>query len=152
MEETLERELRRAIRHRGSVGVIMIDVDHFRTINNTVGHGAGDAMLQAMAHFFQLQIRLEDIPCRYGGDEFVLIMPDSSLEDTYKRAEQLRLGIRQVSVEHAGRKLGVVTISLGVAACPDHGTTVEEMLLAADKAMFHAKEEGRDRAMIADKG
>jgi diguanylate cyclase (GGDEF)-like protein len=130
----------------------MIDVDHFRTINNTVGHGAGDAMLQAMARFFQIQIRLEDIPCRYGGDEFVLIMPDSSVEDTYKRAEQLRQGIKQISVEHAGRKLGVVTISLGVAGCPDHGTTVEEMLLAADKAMFHAKEEGRDRAMIADKG
>ena len=90
MEETLERELRRAIRHQHSIGVIMIDADHLRTINNSVGHGAGDSMLQAMARFFQAQIRLEDTPCRYGGDEFVLILPDSTLEDTYKRAEQLR--------------------------------------------------------------
>jgi diguanylate cyclase (GGDEF)-like protein len=150
MEETLERELRRAVRHRGSVGVIMIDVDHFRTINNSFGHGAGDAMLQAMARFFQLQIRLEDTPCRYGGDEFILILPDSSLEDTYKRAEQLRQGIKQIAVEHAGRKLAMVTISSGVASCPEHGSTVEEILLAADKAMFHAKELGRDRAMVAD--
>jgi diguanylate cyclase (GGDEF)-like protein/PAS domain S-box-containing protein len=151
MGETLERELRRAIRHQGSVGVIMIDVDHFRTINNSFGHGAGDAMLQAMARFFQTQIRLEDTPCRYGGDEFVLIMPDSSLDDTYKRAEQLRQGIKQISVEHAGRRFAATTISLGVASCPDHGTTVEEILLASDKAMFHAKQEGRDRTMIAEK-
>jgi diguanylate cyclase (GGDEF)-like protein/PAS domain S-box-containing protein len=151
MEETMERELRRAIRHSSSVGVIMIDVDHFRTVNNSFGHGAGDAMLQAMARFFQVQIRLEDTPCRYGGDEFILILPDSSLEDTYKRAEQLRQGIQQISVDHAGRKLAAVTISLGVAGCPDHGTTVEEVLLAADKAMFHAKQEGRDRAMVAEK-
>ncbi len=151
MEETLERELRRAIRHSGSVGVIMIDVDHFRTVNNSFGHGAGDAMLQAMARFFQIQIRLEDTPCRYGGDEFVLILPESSLEDTYKRAEQLRQGIQKIPVDHAGRKLAPVTISLGIAGCPEHGTTVEEILLAADKAMFHAKQEGRDRSMIAEK-
>jgi diguanylate cyclase (GGDEF)-like protein/PAS domain S-box-containing protein len=151
MEETLERELRRAIRHRHSIGVIMIDADHFRTINNTVGHGAGDAMLQSMARFLQAQIRLEDTPCRYGGDEFVLILPDSTLDDTYKRAEQLRQGIKQITIQHAGRILGAVTISLGVACCPEHGMTVEEVLLAADKAMFRAKEEGRDRTLIADK-
>jgi diguanylate cyclase (GGDEF)-like protein len=151
MEETLERELRRAIRHHSSVGVIMIDVDHFRTVNNSFGHGAGDAMLQAMGRFFQNQIRLEDTPCRYGGDEFILILPDSSLEDTCKRAEQLRQGIQQISVDHAGRKFAAVTISLGVAACPDHGTTVEEILLAADKAMFHAKQAGRDRSMVAER-
>jgi diguanylate cyclase (GGDEF)-like protein len=149
MEETLERELRRAIRHRHSVGVIMIDADHFRTINNTVGHAAGDAMLQAMARFLQCQIRLEDTPCRYGGDEFVLILPDSTLEDTYKRAEQLRQGIKQITVQYGGRMLDTVTISLGVAGCPEHGTTVEEVLLAADKALFCAKEEGRDRTLVA---
>jgi len=151
MEETLERELRRAIRHQHSIGVIMIDADHLRTINNSVGHGAGDSMLQAMARFFQAQIRLDDTPCRYGGDEFVLILPDSTLEDTYKRAEQLRQGIKLITVQHAGRILGTVTISLGVAGCPDHGVTVEEVLLAADKAMFRAKEEGRDRTVIAEK-
>jgi diguanylate cyclase (GGDEF)-like protein len=151
MEETLERELRRAIRHHHSIGVIMIDADHFRTINNTVGHGAGDAMLQAMARFLQGQIRLEDTPCRYGGDEFVLILPDSTLEDTYKRAEQLRQGIKQITVQHRGRILDTVTISLGVAGCPEHGTTVEEVLLAADKAMFRAKEEGRDRTLVAER-
>ena len=150
MEETLERELRRALRHNSFVGVIMIDVDHFRTINNSFGHGAGDAMLQAIARFFQIQTRLEDTACRYGGDEFFLILPDSTLEDTYKRAEQLRQGVKQIFVEHGERKLATVTISLGVAGCPDHGTTVEEILLAVDKAMFHAKEAGRDRAMIAD--
>jgi diguanylate cyclase (GGDEF)-like protein/PAS domain S-box-containing protein len=151
MEETLERELRRAIRHRHSIGLIMIDADHFRTVNNTVGHAAGDAMLLAMARFLQGQIRLEDTPCRYGGDEFVLILPDSTVEDTYKRAEQLRQGIKQITIQHAGRILGTVTISLGVAGYPEHGTTVEEVLLAADKAMFRAKEGGRDQTIIAEK-
>jgi diguanylate cyclase (GGDEF)-like protein/PAS domain S-box-containing protein len=151
MEETLERELRRAIRHKRSVGVIMIDADHFRTINNTVGHSAGDAMMQALGQFFQKQIRAEDIPCRYGGDEFVLILPDSTLEDTYRRAEDLRQGVKQLHVQHAGRLLGIMTISLGVACAPDNGISAEDVLSAADRAMFFAKEEGRDKVKVAEK-
>jgi len=149
MEETLERELRRAIRHKHPVGVIMIDADHFRTINNTVGHSAGDAMMQALGQFLQNQIRAEDIPCRYGGDEFILILPDSSLDDTYRRAEELRQGVKQLHVQHAGRLLSMITISLGVASSPEHGITAEEVLLAADRAMFVAKEDGRDLVKVA---
>jgi diguanylate cyclase (GGDEF)-like protein/PAS domain S-box-containing protein len=151
MEETLERELRRAIRHKHPVGVIMVDADHFRTINNTIGHSAGDAMMQALGQFFQNQIRAEDIPCRYGGDEFVLILPVSSLEDTYRRAEELRQGVKQLHVQHAGRLLSLITISLGVACSPDNGISAEEVLLAADRAMFLAKEEGRDKVKVAEK-
>jgi diguanylate cyclase (GGDEF)-like protein/PAS domain S-box-containing protein len=151
MEETLERELRRAIRHKRPVGVIMIDADHFRTINNSVGHSAGDAMMQALGQFFQNQIRAEDIPCRYGGDEFVLILPDSSLDDTYRRAEELRQGVKLLHVQHAGRLLSMITISLGVACSPDNGISAEEVLLAADRAMFFAKEEGRDKVEVAEK-
>jgi len=151
MEETLERELRRAIRHKHPVGVIMIDADHFRTINNTIGHSAGDAMMQALGQFFQSNIRAEDIPCRYGGDEFVLILPDSSLDDTYRRAEELRQGVKQLHVQHAGRLLNMITISLGVACSPGDGISPEEVLLAADRAMFLAKEEGRDKVKATEK-
>ena len=129
----------------------MVDADHFRNINNTVGHSAGDAMMQAIGQFFQNQIRAEDIPCRYGGDEFVLILPDSSLDDTYRRAEELRQGVKQLHVQHTGRLLSMITISLGVASSPEHGITAEYVLLAADRAMFLAKEDGRDLVKVAKK-
>jgi diguanylate cyclase (GGDEF)-like protein/PAS domain S-box-containing protein len=144
MEESLERELSRAARHGSSLGVIMIDIDHFKPVNDTFGHAAGDTLLRAIGALLLAHTRAEDIASRYGGEEFTLILPDSSLEDTWRRAEQLRMAVKRLRVRHGGEPLDVVTISAGVASYPEHGTVPEALLRAADLALYQAKAEGRD--------
>lgn len=147
LDETLVRELRRARRYQHTVGVIMLDIDHFKQFNDTYGHDAGDTLLREMAAFLQKQIRTDDIACRYGGEEFILILPGAGLADTQKRAEEVRTGVKGLEVKHDGQWLGRITISLGVAVFPDHGETDEEVIKAADKALFRAKRRGRDQVI-----
>jgi diguanylate cyclase (GGDEF)-like protein len=147
MEESLERELRRSVRRESPLGVMMLDLDHFKRVNDTYGHAAGDTLLRAIGALLLAHTRGEDIACRYGGEEFTLILPDSSLEDTWRRAEQLRKAVKQLHVRHGGEPLGVVTISVGVASFPEHGATPEAVLRAADMALYQAKADGRDRAV-----
>ncbi len=149
MEESLEREIRRAIRHRSSVGIIMLDIDHFKQFNDTYGHTAGDILLQTLGRVLQSSIRAEDIACRYGGEEFVLVLPDAGLEDTFRRAEQVRLRVREMTIEHHGQLVAPITVSAGVAAAPDHGETVDALISAADFALYRAKAEGRDCVVMA---
>jgi diguanylate cyclase (GGDEF)-like protein len=148
MEESLEREIRRMARKKGQLGIIMIDIDHFKQFNDTFGHAAGDILLRELGNLLKTNIRSEDIACRYGGEEFVLIIPEVSLELTCKRAEQLREGFKHLNVQHGGRTLGPITISLGVAMFPEHGSTGEALLRAADAALYRAKAEGRDRVVV----
>jgi diguanylate cyclase (GGDEF)-like protein len=148
MEESLQRELRRAERRQRPLGIILLDLDHFKRTNDTLGHDAGDALLRAVGRFLQTHIRGEDLPCRYGGEEFLLILADSTLEDTRRRAEQLREGIKGLLVEHDGRLLGPVTASLGVAVFPEHGLTAEAVVRAADAGLYQAKADGRDRVAV----
>ncbi len=147
MNETMERELHRAARHHLSVGIIMIDIDRFKPFNDTYGHDAGDAILQALGRYIQYSIRGDDVACRYGGDEFMLILPQASLQDTMKRAKSLCEGLRQLFINHGGLRLGGITVSMGVAAFPDHGETMEILLRAADRALYRAKEQGRDQVV-----
>lgn len=147
LDETLVRELRRAQRQQHKVGVIMLDIDHFKQFNDTYGHDAGDTLLREMAIFLQKHIRSDDIACRYGGEEFMLILPGASLDDTQRRALDLRTGVKRLEVQHNGQWLGRVTISVGVAVFPDHGSTDDEIIKAADKALFLAKRRGRDQVM-----
>jgi len=149
LEETLERELHRAERTRGTVGIVMFDIDLFKTFNDTFGHDAGDALLRELAALLRSQFRQEDIACRYGGEEFLLILPDASLEDTRTRAEALREAVATLSVSHRGQALGSVTISLGIAAFPEHGLSGETLLRAADGALYRAKRNGRGRLEVA---
>ena len=149
LEETFERELRRAERRRGPLGVIMLDLDHFKVFNDTFGHAAGDALLRALGQFLVSRSRREDVACRYGGEEFVLIFPDAPLETTTRRAEQLREEARSLQVQYHGHSLGTVTISVGVAGFPEHGATTATLLRAADEALYRAKTEGRDRVEVA---
>ncbi len=149
MEASLERELRRADRQRQPIGVIVFDLDHFKSVNDTYGHEAGDVVLAAFGDFLQSRVRKEDIPCRFGGEEFLLILPGASLEDTVARAEQLREESRRMAISHRGRPLGPLTLSLGVAVFPDHGLTGEALIRVADRALYRAKELGRDRVEIA---
>lgn len=149
MEESLERELRRAVRKQGYVGVMMVDVDHFKRFNDSFGHDAGDALLRELAKIFKSHFRGEDIVCRYGGEEFTIIMPDANLESTFERGEQLRKAASNAVAEYRGRPLDRVTLSIGVAAHPDKGSTVDSLLRAADSALYRAKEQGRDQVVLS---
>lgn len=148
MEESLERELRRAARNYRPLGAIMLDLDHFKRYNDTFGHDAGDSVLREFGNFLQTRVREEDIACRFGGEEFVLILPDTSLEVTQQRADQLREGVKHLHVQHRGQALGPVTASLGVAVFPEHGASSDDLFRAADEALFQAKAQGRDRVVI----
>jgi len=148
MEESLEREMRRAVRGRHSVGIIMLDLDHFKRVNDEYGHEAGDTVLRELGAVLQRNIRGEDIACRYGGEEFTLILPEASLADAAQRAEQLRGAIKSLPIRYRKQSIGPITVSLGVAVFPDHGPTGEAVLRAADAALYQAKGRGRDRVMI----
>jgi len=150
LDESLERELPNAIRKNRCLGVIMLDVDRFKRFNDTFGHDAGDTVLRELGDYLAKFIRRGDLACRYGGEEFTLILPESSLEDTRRRAEELRTSFQQLSIKHRDIVLGKVTLSLGVASLPDHGTTAVELLAAADGALLRAKEDGRDRVLVAE--
>lgn len=152
MEESLERELGRAERRGTSLVVIMIDLDHFKQLNDVNGHAAGDAVLRELGAFFQANIRTEDIACRYGGEEFVLILPDTTLEDAGRRADEIRQAFRKIDVRYNGQTLDINSMSLGVAAFPHHGKSVDDVLQSADAALYNAKALGRDRVVIFDPG
>ncbi len=150
MEESMDREIRRATRNQRDLGAILLDIDHFKRYNDTFGHEAGDALLRELGAFLQTQIRGEDIACRYGGEEFTLILPEASLEITQRRAEQLRQGVKKLKVQHKGQSLGTITLSLGVSSLRHHGATGAEILRAADAALYRAKELGRDRVEVGE--
>lgn len=150
MEESLSRELYRAARKSTSVGFILLDLDRFKTFNDRYGHAAGDAALRALSAYVQERSRSEDILCRYGGEEFLLMLSDCSLSDLVRRAEELREGAKQLHLEYDGRSLGGITLSAGVALFPDHGKTPRELFQAADAALYAAKRVGSDRVMVAE--
>jgi diguanylate cyclase (GGDEF)-like protein/PAS domain S-box-containing protein len=149
MEQALEREVLRAARNGRTVGVILLDLDHFKNFNDTHGHEAGDLLLRALGDHLVRHVRAEDIACRYGGEEFVVILPEASPEMSRSRAQQLWKGVQDLHVNFHGELLRGVTTSVGVAAFPAHGTTVAELLRAADAAMYAAKRQGRDRVEFA---
>ncbi len=127
----------------------MMDLDHFKEFNDTFGHPAGDALLSSLANVITAGIRTEDIACRYGGEEFFLILPGASLPVIRERAENLRQAVKDIQVKYQDQLLNSTTISLGVAIFPDHGSTREEVIAAADAALYRAKQAGRDRVEIA---
>jgi diguanylate cyclase (GGDEF)-like protein len=149
LEEILEREVRRAARASQSLGVLMIDLDHFKNFNDTYGHDAGDAVLRETGASLTKGIRAEDFVCRFGGEEFVVILPTANLEAACARAESLRLKMKELTVLHQGKSMGMLTISVGVAVFPDHGSSPKELMAAADAALYEAKRNGRDQIAVA---
>jgi len=149
LEEVLERELRRASRAAQSLGILMIDLDHFKKFNDTYGHDAGDAVLREIAVSLTKGIRAEDFVCRFGGEEFVVILPTADLASSQARAERLRLKTKELTMLHQGRSMGMITISVGVAAFPEHGESPKELMAAADAALYEAKRGGRDQVVTA---
>ena len=148
MEETLEREIRRAARNKGPLAIIMIDVDNFKEFNDSFGHEAGDVALQDLCQMLKTHVRSEDVACRLGGDEFVLILPDTFAEVAAQRAEEMRIGVEHEEIQYHDHLLRPMTMSFGIATFPANGRTSQELLRASDTALFRAKSEGRDRVRL----
>jgi diguanylate cyclase (GGDEF)-like protein/PAS domain S-box-containing protein len=147
MQDALEREVQLARRKGHPIGVMMLDVDYFRDFNNTYGHDAGNVVLQEVGRLLRSSVRSVDIACRYGGEEFLLILPEISPENLLDRAEQIRTGIQELRLTFQDRRLPAITVSIGVADFPRHGRTTEELIRSADTALFRAKASGRDRVI-----
>jgi len=149
LDETIDREILRAERSVFPVGIIILDVDYFKIFNDQFGHAAGDFVLQEIASLLKSKIRYADIVCRYGGEEFVVVMPEASLQITIRRAEDLRKEVKQLGLHYDNQNLGKISISSGVAIYPDHGSTAEAVMKSADSALFIAKNSGRDKMVVA---
>jgi diguanylate cyclase (GGDEF)-like protein len=149
LEETLGRELHRAARGETSLGIIMMDVDRFKELNDRFGHAAGDEVLRRVGELLKSSLRFADIACRYGGDEFTLILPDAPRQVVRRRAEQLRCEVAALEVRFLGKPLPALTMSMGIAVFPDDGATEAALLAASDAALYRAKQEGRDRVGTA---
>jgi diguanylate cyclase (GGDEF)-like protein len=125
----------------------MVDLDHFKRFNDMFGHEAGDLMLRELGRILRADLRKSDIACRYGGEEFVLVLPDSSLSDAIERLDEIRLLLETLEIQQDGRLLATITMSAGIAAAPQHGSSPAELLRAADAALYAAKAAGRNRVI-----
>ena len=150
LEESLEREIRRCERRGLPLSLMMLDLDHFKAFNDLHGHAGGDALLSGFGQVLQKLSRAEDIACRYGGEEFTLILPEADLKVACERAEAIRAEVETMRIRHLGQELPAVTVSIGVATFPRHGRDSEDLLQRADQALYRAKREGRNRAISAD--
>lgn len=148
MEESLAREVHHAERHNAPIGIVMLDIDRFKTFNDTYGHEVGDNVLRELGTLLRRHTRSEDIACRYGGEEFLLIFPETSLEVVHQRAEELRVIVKELlQIVHQGSIL-TITVSMGVAVFPIHGRTVRKIVNAADRALYQAKRNGRNQVVL----
>ena len=148
MEASLERERHRAVREGTSLGIIMADIDHFKNINDQFGHDAGDLILQALGEFLSDNVRGEDIACRYGGEEFLLILAGAPRESVIKRAEDMRIRISNLGVDLSGH-ITHFTVSMGVAMLEPDEEDVRQVVTRADRALYSAKKQGRNRVVMA---
>ena len=149
MEIALERELRRAARQQSSLAVLMLDVDHFKQFNDTYGHEAGDMILREVGETFLQVMRAEDVVCRYGGEEFVIILPDISTDAALDCAEMLRMKISEIRMRYRGESLREITISIGVAMYPQYAEGLDQILRISDHALYEAKHCGRNTVVLA---
>ena len=144
MEESIARELVRAARNGYPVSLVMCDIDHFKSVNDDYGHQAGDRVLKALGRLLKRRCRSSDIPCRYGGEEFLLVFPDMPGDIAMEWAEHTREAVETMAVRHQGKTVRV-TASFGVAVYPTHGTTPQQVMSAADDAQYAAKAAGRNQ-------
>jgi len=148
MMETLEKTIHRADRQQSNVAVLMIDLDHFKDFNDKFGHQAGDLVLVQVSENFKDNLRLEDIACRYGGEEFCLICPDTTLRDAFILAEKLREKIGKLSIQYQHTKLDTITMSIGIAIYPNHANNGDNLIIKADQALYLAKDNGRNCTIV----
>jgi|HubBroStandDraft_6_1064221.scaffolds.fasta_scaffold142052_2 diguanylate cyclase (GGDEF)-like protein/PAS domain S-box-containing protein len=148
LDETLRRELSRSARRQAALCVAVLDIDGFKGFNDTYSHHAGDVLLKALGGFFLKQLRTSDIVCRYGGDEFVLVLPDTDLRQVAERLDRIRAEFKNMECMYEGRVLPAASVSIGVAQWPDHGASAEDLIKAADFALYSAKHSGRDQVSV----
>ena len=153
MEHVFENEIRRTMRRKHPLSVMMMDVDHFKTVNDALGHEVGDQMLKAIANYLSSRMRKEDVICRYGGDEFVIILPETKAEDAKSRADDLRLNIQEAQEDSLVTQYHItgLSLSVGIACYPMHGGEPSDLLRAADYALYYSKNHGRNQVRIAPK-
>lgn len=149
-DESLKRELARAQRSRSVCSVVMVDLDHFKRINDTYGHDGGDLVLQAASRAILQRVRASDVACRYGGEELVLMLPDCNVEEAAKCAEAIRASLSAMVIQHLGQTISGISASFGVAQWPGQANDEQGLLQAADRALYAAKKGGRNRVVLAD--
>ncbi|MBL8429402.1 MAG: diguanylate cyclase [Dechloromonas sp.] len=147
LDETLEREVSRARREGSPLSLVMLDIDYFKRVNDTYGHQVGDEALRMLATTLLADVRTEDVACRYGGEEFLILLPNMPLESAILRAEAWREAIEGLSIVLGNFRVSF-TISLGVAAYPEHGKTPDDLTRCADQALYRAKHEGRNQVAV----
>ncbi|WP_158253627.1 sensor domain-containing diguanylate cyclase [Chromobacterium alticapitis] len=148
LDEILPRVLDHMLALHRDVAVLMVDADHFKRVNDTYGHRCGDLVLTALGAYLSDHFRSGDIVCRYGGEEFFVLLPGASLEAAFTKAQLLCEAVRRMEIDAQGHTLSV-TLSIGLALCPLHGEDAESVVLAADEALYQAKQQGRDRVCVA---
>jgi diguanylate cyclase (GGDEF)-like protein len=149
-EESLNRELHRADRTGRKLSLVMLDLDHFKHFNDTFGHQVGDILLKEIAAVIKSRVRAGDLACRFGGEEFSLILAEVDTEGAYKCVDGIRDAIKHLSLHNRGQTIGTVTVSAGIATYPANGGNSEDLLHAADNALYRAKKAGRDRIFICE--
>jgi diguanylate cyclase (GGDEF)-like protein len=149
LNEALARKLSEAQRHQRALALLLLDIDHFKRINDTYGHDAGDAVLRAVGRLLSSGLRAEDTACRFGGEEMLLVLSEITREDALASAERLRKTICTLDIESGGAVLPLITVSIGVSLFPYHGTTADTLITAADHALYEAKTGGRNRVCVA---
>ncbi len=150
LREVLSRELMRARRKGSMLAAVMIDADHFKRVNDSLGHEAGDMVLKELAALLKGSIRGSDIACRYGGEEFVLLLADATLEGARSKAEDIRAAVKGLELRFHGKPVGALSASLGVALFPHHADGTDALLGRADEALYGAKAAGRDRVVVSE--
>ncbi|WP_196358092.1 GGDEF domain-containing protein [Nodosilinea nodulosa] len=148
--ETVLNSLCHGANGQQNISIILIDIDHFKAVNDTYGHQAGDAVLKNIGMLLRGHVRAQDVVCRYGGEEFCMVLLDTSPEVALRRAEKIRRAVKYVNTSFNRQVLPSLTISLGVASFPHHGETPSALIALADKALYWAKNHGRDRAVSVD--
>ena len=151
LEVSLARDLTRAIRRSQPLAVLMLDVDHFKRFNDSFGHDAGDTLLAQFGELLATLARSEDVACRYGGEEFTIVMQEADAALALDRAEDIRRQVAEMQVLHRNQNLGQVTVSIGIASYPQDGDSPEQLLRRADRALYTAKHNGRNQVCVADR-
>jgi diguanylate cyclase (GGDEF)-like protein/PAS domain S-box-containing protein len=149
LEETLKREILHSKRNHTRLGIVMLDIDNFKTINDDYGHSAGDIILKEIGQILTENIRGEDTPSRFGGDEFVILIPDAPLEVVFARAELVHSLVQSLDITYERKNLGTITLSIGVAMYPENGSSWKSLMKSVDTALYQAKNWGRNRVVIA---
>jgi diguanylate cyclase (GGDEF)-like protein len=149
LDETLALELPHAERSAASLSLVILDLDNFKTFNDTFGHDAGDMVLRTLGEAITRSVRQDDLAFRYGGEEFVVVLPGTGAHQAAMLAERVRAAVEAIRLSYAGRPISGFSASLGVATFPESGETAETLILAADRALYAAKAGGKNQVMLA---